>query len=103
MLSLSGLLQLVQRNPSVVPGNEALIKSGYKPSFVVPYTCVSRQTQDMRKRLHAAHEPLLISRRRETKIQVVVNFDSIKVSLFLLIGFSKCNHNVCRDTTRKSL
>ena len=46
-------------------------------------TCVSRQTQDVRKRLHAVHEPLLISQRKETKIQVLVNFDSIKVSLFL--------------------
>ena len=41
MLSLSGLLQLVQRNPSVVPGNEALIKSGYKPSFVVPFSAIT--------------------------------------------------------------
>ena len=40
----------------------------------------------MLRRLHAAHEPLLISRMKETKIQVLVNFDAIKVSLPSIIN-----------------
>ena len=35
------LFQTVQRNKSVVPSNEALIISGNKPSFVVPFRIIT--------------------------------------------------------------
>ena len=70
MLSLSGFVQLVQRNLSVVPINEALIKSGYKPSFVVPFSTIT----------HLFGLQYFLKKKE-------------------LIGYSKCNHNVCLDTT----
>ena len=39
----------------------------------------------MLERLHAAHEPLHFTN-KETKIQVLVNFDAIKVSLYSIIN-----------------